>query len=60
MKTEFKPLKVEDFGLTPDELKIIVEGAQKFLPPADEHGEPISQEHTNASRPEHRAGRKPR
>lgn len=29
------PLRLEDFGLSPDEMKEIVLGAQKFLPPVD-------------------------
>lgn len=33
MATDFKPLKVEDFELTSEEKKILVEGAQKFFPP---------------------------
>jgi len=28
----FKPLTVEDFNLSPEDMKTIVEGAQKFLP----------------------------
>lgn len=51
MKNEFKPLTVEDFGLTSEEQKILVTGAQKFLPPTDEHGEPLPQEPNHASRP---------
>ena len=31
----FKPLTVEDFNLSPEDMEIIVEGAQKFLPPDD-------------------------
>lgn len=31
----FKPLTVEDFDLSPDDMKTIVEGAQQFLPPID-------------------------
>lgn len=60
MKTTFKPLTVEDFGLTPEEKDTIVKGAQKFLPPTDEHGEPIPQEHENASRLEYRSRPKSR
>lgn len=29
----FKPITLDDLGLTPEEMKAIVEGAQKFLPP---------------------------
>lgn len=29
----FKPLKVEDFSLSEEDLKTIVSGAQTFLPP---------------------------
>jgi hypothetical protein len=28
-----KPLTIEDFKLSPDEIKNLVTGAQKFLPP---------------------------
>jgi len=28
------PLKIEDFDLTPDEMKDLVQGAQRFLAPA--------------------------
>jgi hypothetical protein len=35
MKT-FKPLTVEDFNLKPEEMKELVEGAQKFVPPVPE------------------------
>ena len=38
----FKPLTVDDFNLTSAEMRLIVEGAQKFLPPVDDLGEPIS------------------
>ena len=41
MSKEFKPLTVADFGLSPKEVKTLVEGAQRFFPPADENGEPI-------------------
>ena len=37
--TDFKPLSVEDFKLSTDELKTVVEGAQKFLPPVGDDGE---------------------
>jgi len=60
MKTTFKPLTVEDFDLTPEQKEIIVKGAQKFLTPTDDHGEPIPQEHEHASRPEHRSRPKSR
>jgi hypothetical protein len=36
----FKPLTVEDFDLSPEDMKIIVEGAQKFLPPVEVDTEP--------------------
>lgn len=37
MKTkDFKPLTVEDFNLSPQELAEIVEGAQTFLSPVEE------------------------
>jgi hypothetical protein len=33
---EFKPLTVEDFGLKPEEIQELVEGAQTFIgPPVD-------------------------
>jgi hypothetical protein len=38
---EFKPLTVADFELSPKEVKTLVEGAQKFMAPADESGEPL-------------------
>lgn len=34
MPTEFKPLELEDFNLSPEDLKEIVTGAQTFFPPA--------------------------
>ena len=37
----YKPVTVEDIGLTPDEIRDLVKGAQKFLTPEDEDGEPI-------------------
>ena len=38
MSNAFKPLSVEDFDLSPEDLKLIVTGAQSFLAPAeDEH-----------------------
>ena len=33
MGKEFKPLTVSDFGLSPEQLKILVTGAQKFFGP---------------------------
>ena len=33
MSNDYKPLKVEDFDLTPKEMEELVEGAAKFLPP---------------------------
>jgi len=36
MAEKFTPLKVEDFDLSPDDLKIIVAGAQTFLSPAED------------------------
>lgn len=36
MSQNFKPLALEDFGLSKDELQTIVEGSQKFLRPDDE------------------------
>lgn len=30
---KFKPLSLEDFDITPEDIKIIVSGAQTFLPP---------------------------
>lgn len=33
MSDAFKPLSVEDFNLSPEDLKIIVDGSQRFLPP---------------------------
>lgn len=29
------PLKIEDFDLSPEDMKQIVEGAQQFLPPVE-------------------------
>lgn len=31
----FKPVTLEQLGLSPDEMKILVDGAQRFLPPVD-------------------------
>ena len=36
-----KTLKLEDLDLTPEDKAVLVEGAQRFLPPVDEQGEPI-------------------
>ncbi|NOS67902.1 MAG: hypothetical protein HOO67_06115 [Candidatus Peribacteraceae bacterium] len=36
MSKEFKPLALEDFGLSEDDLKTIVEGSQKFLAPTSD------------------------
>lgn len=55
MKNKFKPLSVEDFGLTPEEKEILVTGAQKFLPPTDEQGDSIPQEPENAPISRHRS-----
>ena len=33
---QFTPLKVEDFGLSPQEMKELVTGAQRHLAPATE------------------------
>lgn len=30
---KFKPLSVEDFDISPEDMKTIVNGAQTFLPP---------------------------
>jgi len=37
-----KRLTVEDFELSPDELKTLVEGSQKYLPPEPENDEKAS------------------
>lgn len=37
----YKPITVKSAGLTPEEVKELVTGAQKYLPPTDEDGEPI-------------------
>lgn len=37
----FKPLTIEDFNVTPEEVKAIVAGAQKFLSPVGDDGESI-------------------
>ena len=37
----FTPVTEEDLGLTPEELKVLVVGAQKYLPPQTEEGQPI-------------------
>ncbi len=39
----FKPLALEDFNLSKEDLKTIVEGAQKFLTPEDVDTEPESE-----------------
>jgi len=44
MNKNFKPLKIEDFKLTPEQKKTLVSGSQTFLPPADEDGEPLATE----------------
>ena len=56
MNSEFKPLAVEDFGLSPDDLKTIVEGSQRFLAPTSDEEtvdagpeSPTSLEHGNQS-----------
>ncbi len=36
MNADKKELTLEDFALKPEELKEIVEGAQKFLPPVED------------------------
>lgn len=41
---DFKPITEKDLKLTPDEVKYLVKGAQKYLPPEDEDGEPINPE----------------
>jgi len=33
MKKDHKPIALVDLGLKPEEVKELVEGAQKFLPP---------------------------
>lgn len=56
MNGKFKPLAVEDFGLTSEEMKLIVEGSQRFLGPTPEEEpvdagieSPTSLEHGNQS-----------
>lgn len=39
----FKPLALEDFNLSKEDLKTIVDGAQKFLPPDEVDTEPEPQ-----------------
>lgn len=39
----FKPITVKSAGLTPEEVKELVKGAQKYLPPVDEDGDPIKE-----------------
>lgn len=41
IESDFKPVTAEQLGLTPEELEILVKGAQKHLPPQTEDGEPI-------------------
>ena len=36
---KFKPLTLEDFSLSKDDIKTLVEGAQKFLPPQNDESE---------------------
>jgi hypothetical protein len=43
MPDRVKPLTLEDFNLSPEDLKTIVEGAQKFLPPDAVDTEPETQ-----------------
>lgn len=45
----FKPVTEKDLKLTPDEVKYLVEGAQRFLPPQTEEGEPIPTENEKDS-----------
>lgn len=35
MDKEFKPLTISDFGLSPEQMKTLVTGAQKFYGPAE-------------------------
>lgn len=55
MNEKFKPLAVEDFGLSSDELKTLVEGSQRFLAPVEDDRvdtvpeSPTSLEHGNQS-----------
>jgi len=37
----FKPVTEKSLGLTPEEIRDLVKGAQKYLPPQTEDGEPI-------------------
>lgn len=46
----YKPVTEKDLGLTPEEIKELVTGAQKYLPPQTEDGEPIPTE-PHANRP---------
>lgn len=49
-KATFKPVTEKQVGLTPDEIKELVTGAQAYLPPETEDGEPIPTEpHANRS-----------
>lgn len=38
-----KPITEKDLKLTPDEVEYLVKGAQKYLPPTDEDGDPIKE-----------------
>jgi hypothetical protein len=50
-KESFKPVTMADLGLSSDEIADLVTGAQKYLPPQTEDGEPIntdtSKDHAN-------------
>lgn len=39
-----KPLKLEDFNLSQEDLKTLVEGSQKYLPPEPEDDTPLDGE----------------
>lgn len=43
MPDKFKPVTEKQVGLTPEEVKDLVKGAQKYLPPEDEDGNPIKE-----------------
>lgn len=47
----FKPLTLDDFGLTPKDLKVIVKGAQANLSPKDEEGEDLPTDVDNRAEP---------
>ena len=56
MSKDFKPLASGDFGLSEEDLKIIVEGSQKFLAPTGDEDRvdtrpesPTSLKHGNQS-----------